>query len=117
MARVRISRSTNEIDRSKSDRTGVCRSGCTLYPSIAPSTAQATLVGLCICARPCINGIDGFTNDPHWYDPALSSKVRALTLSEPGLPEEFRQRVLVDHDLEYWRTFCDRLIVLKEHAN
>jgi hypothetical protein len=73
--------------------------------------------GLCICACPCHNGIVGLTGDPDWYDPRLSSKVRGLTASEPGLPQEFRQRVLIEHDKQYWLAFRDRLRALKEEQD
>jgi hypothetical protein len=73
--------------------------------------------GLCICANPCHNGINGLAGDPHWYDANLSSKVRELAKAEPGLPQEFRQRVFVDHDREYWLAFRDRLSDLKEQGN
>jgi hypothetical protein len=69
--------------------------------------------GLCICAYPCHNGITGLTGDPSWYDSQLSLKVRELVAAEPGLPQEFRQRVLIDHDREYWLAFRDRLTELK----
>jgi hypothetical protein len=59
--------------------------------------------GLAVCRCPCINGTVGVAGDPAWYDRNLAAKVKSLRASRPEISEEFRRRVLVDHDREYWQ--------------
>lgn len=40
-----------------------------------------------------------------WYDETAARIVRAKAESSPGLADEFRQRVFVDHDRQYIRSF------------
>ena len=65
--------------------------------------------GLCICAYPCHNGIDGFAGDADDYNETMSSRVKALSKEHPTLGQEFRQRVLVAHDYDYWHAFAERI--------
>jgi len=65
--------------------------------------------GLTFCACPCINGITSMMGDDAWYNANVAAKVKALGTRDTGLGSEFRQRVLVDHDWEYWRRFAETL--------
>lgn len=65
--------------------------------------------GLCICAFPCHNGIDGVAGDAIRYDEATSIRVKSLAKDNPKLGEEFHQRVLIQHDYEYWHAFAERM--------
>ena len=65
--------------------------------------------GLCICWCPCHNGIDGLAGDADDYDQAMSARVKTLAKDDPKLGEEIRQRVLVEHDYEYWHAFAERM--------
>lgn len=65
--------------------------------------------GLWICACPCRNGIDGLAGDADDYTPAMSARVKAMAKENPKLGEEFRQRVLVRHDYDYWHAFAERM--------
>jgi hypothetical protein len=63
--------------------------------------------GLCICWCPCHNGIDGLAGDADDYDQTTSARVRAMAKENPKLGEEFRQRVLVEHDYDYWHALAN----------
>lgn len=65
--------------------------------------------GLCVCAYPCRNGIIGFAGDAAEYDDAMATRVKTLAEEDPKLGQEFRQRVLVEHDYDYWFAFVERL--------
>ena len=65
--------------------------------------------GLCICAFPCRNGIDGLAGDSADYNQAMSARVQALAKENPKLGPEFHQRVLVEHDYVYWHEFLDQV--------
>lgn len=67
--------------------------------------------GLCICAYPCHNGIIGLAGDANDYDEAMSARVKSLAKENPKLAEEFHQRVLIQHDYEYWHAFARRMKV------
>jgi hypothetical protein len=51
--------------------------------------------------------------DEELYDQKKSDKIKALVNSNPRLPEEFYQRVLVEHDLEYWKQLQNELFLQK----
>jgi len=64
--------------------------------------------GLCVCARPCINGIFLMTGgEENW--PVLLDELRQRADEEPSLREELHQRVLVEHDIDYYRALLDDL--------
>lgn len=65
--------------------------------------------GLWVCAYPCHNGISGLAGDADDYNQAMSARVKAMAKDNPKLGAEFRQRVLVEHDYEYWHSFADRI--------
>lgn len=75
------------------------------------------LWGLCICACPCHRGIVRLSDDLSWYDEHAVAEVKSLAAANPGLAEEFRSRVLVEHDLDYWRAFMDKLRGANENAD
>ncbi|MCE9529325.1 MAG: hypothetical protein K8R36_25025 [Planctomycetales bacterium] len=43
------------------------------------------------------------------YDEAMSARVKSLAKENPKLAEEFHQRVLIQHDYEYWHAFAGRM--------
>ena len=62
--------------------------------------------GLCFCAYPCINGIQGLDTDlESWYTEDLITKLKSKLAEDPTLGKEFRQRVLYDHDNRYLEDF------------
>lgn len=65
--------------------------------------------GLVVCRCPCINGTVGLVGDSTWYDQNLAAKIKSLRVTRPELSREFRQRVLVDHDREFWRTLLEEI--------
>lgn len=65
--------------------------------------------GLWICAYPCINGTDGIVADISWYDEVAAAKVREMVRINPSLRDEFAERVLKNHDWEFWRSFVERV--------
>src|SRR5882672_2665498 len=65
--------------------------------------------GLCICASPCINGTDRIVHDLSWYDEAVASKLRALVRTNPLIRDQFVERIIKNHDLDFWTTFVERL--------
>jgi hypothetical protein len=44
-----------------------------------------------------------------WYPPCARDSARALAESEPGLPSEFRSRIIADHDWGYWAEVRSRI--------
>jgi hypothetical protein len=69
--------------------------------------------GLCIPAWPCINGTYRLTGDYSWYDDEARSIVKEMGRATPSLRNEFADRVLKDHDWEYWKDFVKRLKTLQ----
>jgi len=65
--------------------------------------------GLCICAYPRINGINGLTSDASWYDETVAAKVRQLGRANPSLGNEFARRALEERDMDYWKAFVEQL--------
>lgn len=59
--------------------------------------------GLIFCGFPCIKGITFLAWDPNSYDERVTNRLKSLAESNPQLPQEFQQRVLKKHDMEYWR--------------
>lgn len=66
--------------------------------------------GLWYCAWPCINGTYYLSADDTWYSAELIAKVKAKATIDPKLAEEFRQRVVYDHDWDYWNRFKAELL-------
>ncbi len=64
--------------------------------------------GLIYPAWPCISGTLRLSGED-WYDDAITEIVRAKAKESPGLAEEFRRRVLVDHDRQYLFAFLAEL--------
>jgi hypothetical protein len=60
--------------------------------------------GLFFPAHPCFCGTVRLTST-EWYDDGMAEIVRARGQESPGLAEEFRRRVLVEHDDKYAYTF------------
>lgn len=58
--------------------------------------------GLVFCYCPCESGIDGLFSDEQQAFEGIHSKIKSLVEDDPNLPDEFKQRVLVEHDIEYW---------------
>jgi len=70
--------------------------------------------GLLICACPCINGIDRLSGGDEWYDDKAEAIVKDLAKANPSLPNEFAQRVLKNHDWEYFKAFGQKVRALRE---
>jgi len=66
--------------------------------------------GLLVCCCPCKSGITGLSSDEKPYGKRSSAKIELLVNSNPTLPQEFHQRVLVEHDMEYWHKFRGQLL-------
>jgi len=52
--------------------------------------------------------------DNSWYDEKMSARVRQMARDNPGLPEEFRKRALLDHDREYIKDFWKRIDMIRQ---
>lgn len=63
--------------------------------------------GLALCSCPCISGTVGLSSDHSWYQEDGRQRLINYKANHPEAGNEFRQRVLVEHDLKYWRAFCD----------
>lgn len=64
--------------------------------------------GLCICASPCINGMHRLGGDIDYSD-AARDHVKKMVNEMPSLRAEFQQRVLVEHDWDYWRSLVEQI--------
>jgi len=66
--------------------------------------------GLCYCRRPCIMGTTHIASDQEfWYTAEIKKTAKAMISENPAVGEEYRQRVVIEHDWEYWRNFVKRL--------
>lgn len=79
--------------------------------------------GLVYCARPPIRDSsirDSSIKDSsiretdqrsadQWYSRPIARIVRSIGRQRPELSEEFRRKVLFDHNLQYWRRFVEEL--------
>jgi hypothetical protein len=72
--------------------------------------------GLLICACPCINGIYRLSGGDEWYDNKAKLIVEEMVRTNPSLRSEFAERVLKNHDWEYYRAFCDRVRTLRDET-
>ena len=66
--------------------------------------------GLLICGRPCINGIMGLIYERDQETLDTLEKLRQIGEENPELAAELHQKVIVEHDYAYYRTFADEHI-------
>jgi hypothetical protein len=66
--------------------------------------------GLAFCCCPCKSGISGLMSDGYRISESIHSKIKSLIDANPNLPNEFKQKVLIDHDMEYWKQFKAQLV-------
>lgn len=69
--------------------------------------------GLCYCAAPCVNGLWNLGSElreESWYDEAAVKRLRALAERDPHFATEFHQRVIRDHDWDYFRAISNQII-------
>jgi hypothetical protein len=66
--------------------------------------------GLIFRGFPCINGTTFLAWDPKSYDERVADRLKYLVESDPQLPQEFQQRVLIEHDIEYWHRLRENLL-------
>ena len=62
--------------------------------------------GLLFCYRPChrsIYRLSSSDNEKEGYKRFIDENIKRLLEANPALPAEFKQRVLVDHDMDYWK--------------
>ena len=65
--------------------------------------------GLCICAWPKIKGTVRIIGDLSWYNETVSGRAKAIARADPGAGQRFRERVLLQHDMEYLQEFVKTL--------
>ncbi len=65
--------------------------------------------GLCYCAAPCINGLFDIRDDHSEFDELAARRAPGLLEKNPNLGREFHQRVLRDHDWNYWREVAKQI--------
>ena len=70
--------------------------------------------GLIFCAWPCINGIYRMSDSHPWYDDKARTIVKDMVKTNPSLRDEIAERVLKNHDWEYWKVFLDRVKTLRD---
>lgn len=73
------------------------------------------LWGLCVCKWPCHHGTFGVEGGPQskWYPPSRQAEIKGIAATRPSLGEEFRERVVYHHDMDYWLEFCRPLEPLR----
>jgi hypothetical protein len=75
------------------------------------SLHKRRLWGLCFCARPCISGIFSMSSDKKpWYQEEIRMKVQQVASVYPKSGEEFLERVIYEHDWNYWKRFREELL-------
>lgn len=77
------------------------------HPQLTSSTKYRWW-GLYFCARPCFRGLYGIVVPPD-YTQACQVRLKAMVAANPSLPAEFQQRVLKEHDREYWHAMVAKL--------
>lgn len=65
--------------------------------------------GLLICGKPCINGILNVSDDLSWYDDSVTERLRRIAEDDPALAGTFYDRVILNHDWDYWHKFIDEI--------
>ena len=66
--------------------------------------------GFVICCYPCINGVSGLAWPEGSERELIDMAIPKLLEKNPNLPAEFKQRVLIDHDMEYWKELRKTLL-------
>ena len=64
--------------------------------------------GLCFCAMPCHQGMLRMGMGPD-EQARVRAQAKQLAARDPELAEQFRRRVLIEHDQQYWRRFLQTL--------
>ena len=65
--------------------------------------------GLCFRTRPGQQRTIAPGGDISWYDEQMSAKVKEMAAADTKLAEEFRRRVISEHDWAYWKEFVHNL--------
>ena len=65
--------------------------------------------GLCFRTRPGQHGAITAGGDISWYDAEMAAKVKEMAAADANFAEEFRQRVIFEHDWAYWKEFVQNL--------
>ena len=47
--------------------------------------------------------------DVSWYDAEMATKVKEMAAADENIAEEFRRRVIFEHDWAYWKEFVQNL--------
>jgi hypothetical protein len=55
------------------------------------------------------SGISGFAGLEDSYKKQIKAKLKVLLDIDPNLPGTFQQRVLIEHDLDYWKELANKL--------
>ncbi|MHC4721366.1 MAG: hypothetical protein ACYS6I_01520 [Planctomycetota bacterium] len=69
--------------------------------------------GLIFRGFPCINGTTVIAWDSKSYDKGVTDRLNSLVESDPQLPQEFQQRVLIERDMEYWHSLRNKVFPQK----
>ena len=67
--------------------------------------------GLYLCTHPCISGIFALSShEKPWYQEEIRTKVQQVASVYPKSGEEFLERVIYEHDWNYWNRFKEELL-------
>ncbi len=64
--------------------------------------------GMLYCAAPCHNGIDRAIGK-NWATGKFLEQVKASAVLDPELPQQFKQRVLIEQDWKYLKAFKESI--------
>ena len=67
--------------------------------------------GLCIPTG--TSGTIRLGGDIQWYDSIASSNVREMAREDPTLRDRFVERVMENHDMQFWKTLIARIHTLR----
>ncbi|UCF00176.1 MAG: hypothetical protein JSV82_03660 [Planctomycetota bacterium] len=69
--------------------------------------------GMLVCCRPCHSGIyrlSSSDNEKEKYKRFINENIKKLLETNPDLPSEFKQHVLIEHDMDYWKELKQKLL-------
>ena len=70
--------------------------------------------GMLICFRPCHTSVYRLSSsDDKNYELLIDENIQEYLNKHPDLPREFKQRVLFEHNIEYWEQLKNKLFLQK----
>ncbi len=82
------------------------------HPDLREYPVHQRYWGLCICFDRRPFAMEMNLDYQEVYTEQFRDQIRRLVRRQPGLAEEFRQRVLYEHEWQYFRAFRERIVAM-----